>query len=821
MDAPETTNGNDSMTSTLLALLLAAPADLHLKEAPPADLGFDPKRLAQIDAVVEDGIKAKKMPGCVVLVARHGKIAHFKAYGKRAVEPNDEPLTKDAMFDLASITKPVATACSIMHLVERGALRLGDRLADHVPNYLPDVKSGITIRQLLTHTAGFIPDNPMSDYEKGVQSARDALLKLKPTTESGTKFVYSDVGFLLLGELVYRKTGKTVAEYARENLFQPLGMADTMFTPPASLHLRCVPTDKSRNKRVIRGEVHDPRAYALGGVAGHAGLFSTAADLAVFAQMLHGGGRLGDVRVFGPRTVDLMTRPQTLPGGVVRAHGWDMRSSYSSNRGETFSDGAFGHGGFTGTAMWIDRNLGLTVIFLSSRLHPEGKGVINPLAGRIGTVAASAILSISQAPIGPRKSVAQRSEARTGSLPVERLSRDYLLATEKEVKGVEKRLRNARSDVLTGVDVLQRDGCKMLQGKSVALVTNHTGLTSDGVTTIDLLHKAPGVKLKVLFSPEHGLRGEKDENVGDGKDAKTGLPVISLYSGPKRKPTPESLQGVDVVVYDIQDIGCRFYTYISTLGLCMEAAAEAKTPFIVLDRPNPIGGVTVAGPMLDAGKESFVGYHRIPVQHGLTVGELAQMFKQERNIKVDLTVVKVENWNRSQAFDETGLTWVNPSPNMRSLTEAFLYPGIGLLETTNLSVGRGTDTPFEVIGAPWLDGRKLAGELNGKGLKGVRFVPIAFTPTSSKFKDEHCKGVNIAITDRAAFDSLRTGLAVACALRKLHPNDWKADAYARLLGNDETLAGVKRGMELDEIVKLWSRDLEEFQQRRAKALLYR
>lgn len=772
-----------TFTTVLLSTIFVS-ADLYLKSAPPAEVGLDAGRLAAIDAVVAEGLAAKKMPGCVVLVARHGRIAHLKAYGNRSVEPNEEPMTTDTIFDLASITKPTATASSVMHLVERGVVRLGDRLADHIPNYLPEVKTGVTIQQLLMHTAGFIPDNAMADYESGVQTARDRLLQLKPKTDPGSKFTYSDVGFLLLGELVYHKTGKTVAEYAKENLFTPLGMKDTMFNPPDSLHLRCAPTEK-RDKKIIRGDVHDPRAFALGGVAGHAGLFSTASDLAVFAQTLLDGGKRGDVRIFGQRTVELMRSPQPIPGGGFRALGWDMRSSYSSNRGDTMTDEAFGHGGFTGTAMWIDPRLDLIVIFLSNRLHPDGKGVVNPLAGRIGAIAASAVQ--------------------------DELTPDDLLPP------IPRRDQEAAPQVLhptlPGVDVLKRDGCKLLQGKSVALVTNHTGRTKNGESTIDLLHKAPGVTLKVLFSPEHGIRGELDEQVGDGKDAKTGLPVISLYSGPKRKPTKEQLQGVDVVVYDIQDIGTRFYTYISTLGLCMEAAAEAKIPFVVLDRPNPIGDA-VAGPMRDDGKESFIAYHKLPVQHGLTIGELATLFKKERNIPVDLTVVKVENWSRNQPFDETGLTWINPSPNMRSLMQAFLYPGIGLLETTNLSVGRGTDTPFEIVGAPWLDAPKLAAELNALRLSGVRFIPVEFTPKSSKFKTEKCSGINIVVTDRDEFQSVRTGLAIACTLRKLHPNDWKVDDYGRLLVNAETLAAVKSGKPFAEIEKNWQEPLKAFKPER-------
>jgi uncharacterized protein YbbC (DUF1343 family) len=373
--------------------------------------------------------------------------------------------------------------------------------------------------------------------------------------------------------------------------------------------------------------------------------------------------------------------------------------------------------------------------------------------------------------------------------------------------------------VLTGIDVLERDNFKPLAGMRLGLVTNHTGRNRAGRQTIDILYKAPGVKLVALFSPEHGIRGLADENVSDSKDEATGLPIYSLY-GETRRPKAEQLKDLDALVYDIQDIGVRFWTYSSTLGYLLEEAAKAKLPVFVLDRPNPIGGLDVDGPIADTDKLSFTSYHTIPTRHGLTIGELAQLFNKQRNIGADLRVIKMEGWRRSMWFDETNLNWINPSPNMRSLTEATLYPGVGLLEVTNVSVGRGTDTPFEIVGAPWIQGDKLAEYLNQRGVPGVRFVPLRFTPKASVFKDQECGGVNIVITDRAAFRPLLAGIEMALALRKLYPDDWKVDSYLRLLVNADTLARVKRGDSAREIVASWNAGLQKFRKAREAILLY-
>ncbi len=373
--------------------------------------------------------------------------------------------------------------------------------------------------------------------------------------------------------------------------------------------------------------------------------------------------------------------------------------------------------------------------------------------------------------------------------------------------------------VLTGLDVLIKDAFAPLRGQRIGLVTNHTGLTADLRSAIDVLHSAADVRLKALFGPEHGIRGDRDEKVTDAVDAATGLPIYSLY-GQSYKPRADVLKDLDALVFDIQDIGCRFYTYISTMGHCLEACAEAGIHMVVLDRPNPIGGVRVEGPIADADSLSFIAWHTMPVQHGMTVGELARMFNDERGIGAGLIVVPCQGWRRSDWFDATGLTWTNPSPNMRCLNQATLYPGVGLLETTNLSVGRGTDTPFEHFGAPWLDARGLAATLNARKLPGVRFVPIRFTPRSSVFQGTECHGINVVITQRSALRSVRTGLEIARAILDIHGKQWQVDRYARLLVNRETLEALKAGEDVGRIERLWSSGLRRFATWRARYLLY-
>jgi uncharacterized protein YbbC (DUF1343 family)/CubicO group peptidase (beta-lactamase class C family) len=803
---------------TVLLAFLAQATLGQLRLAKPESVSVSTARLAQMDAVINEAISNRRLPGAVVLAGRKGSIVWRKAYGDRALEPSREPMTPDTIFDLASLTKIVATATSIMILVERGKLRLTDPVSLHLPELKGEGRDRITIEQLLTHVSGYAPDFDLRERWIGYDEAIKRLIKEPLRNAPGNRFTYSDIGFITLGEVVARVGGMPLDQFAQKNIFEPLHMTNTGFRPSATLKSRIAPTEKRRGQLSylgdtaanvgvegdvwLRGEVHDPTSYRMNGVAGHAGLFSTADDLAIYCQMILNGGSFGGVRVLAPLTVAEMTRPRLISNnGGTRGLGWDMNSTFSTNRGDLFPLGSFGHTGFTGTSIWIDPASEMFVVFLSNRVHPDGKGDVGPLRGRVATIVAGAV---------------------TDTLAVERArkqSADYYTAVVKSLEQFAFHNEGVSEKVLTGIDVLERDNFKPLAGMRLGLVTNHTGRNREGRATIDVLSKAPGVKLVALFAPEHGIRGLADENVSDSKDDVTGLPIYSLY-GETRRPKPEQLKDLDALVFDIQDVGVRFYTYIATLGYLLEEAAKAKLPVFVLDRPNPIGGVDVEGPMADQDKLSFTSYHMIPTRHGLTIGELGQLFNRQRNIGADLRVIKMEGWHRWMWFDETNLTWINPSPNMRSLTEATLYPGVGLLETTNVSVGRGTDTPFEIVGAPWIQPDKLADYLNQRGAPGVRFVPVRFTPRGSVFKDVECGGVNIIVTDRAAFRPLLTGIEMALALRKLYPNDWQVDKYLRLLVNADTLERVKRGESAREIVASWNSGLQDFRRARAQVLLY-
>jgi uncharacterized protein YbbC (DUF1343 family)/CubicO group peptidase (beta-lactamase class C family) len=784
---------------SLLIVGLAAAASLAADpwpgETPPERVGMDAAKLAEIDDAVREAIASGQCPGAVVLVSRFGSVVWWRPYGKRLVGEQPEPMSRETVFDMASLTKVMATASSLMVLVDRGQVSLGAPVARYIPEFAGGGKAAVTVEQLLRHRGGLIADNPVDDYSAGRAQAFDKIWSLEPAYPPGSKFLYTDVGYIVLGELVARVSGQPLHVFAEANIFGPLGMDETTFRPGPALTARAAPTEL-RDGHWMRGEVHDPRAFLLGGVAGHAGLFSTARDTLRYARMILCLGQLDGVRVLSEQAVRAMTAPGDTPAGQARGLGWDIDTGYSSPRGELFPVGSFGHTGFTGTSLWIDPASQTAVVILSNRVHPSGKGNVIPLRRSVATIVARSIID----PPWPRRA----------TIPSE---------SSAQKKPNEKRRAAQRKAVSCGIDVLARDEFRLLHGRRVGLITNHTGLAADGTPTIDLLHQAKGVELVALFSPEHGIRGAVDAAVNDSTDDKTGLPVYSLY-GKVRKPTAEQLRGIDTLVFDIQDIGARFYTYSATLGLTLEAAAEQQLRFVVLDRPNPIGGAAVEGPVLDAGREGFTGYHRLPVRHGLTAGELARLYNGERSIGADLTVVPVEGWRRDQHYDGTGRLWVDPSPNMRSLREAELYPGIGLLETTNLSVGRGTDTPFERIGAPWLDGKRLAEALAGEPLEGVAFVPVRFTPRSSKHADKLCGGIEIIVTDRDRFRPVRTGLAIALQLRRLYPDDWTVDPFLTLLANRTAFEAVKAGRPIAEIEAAYRDDLAAFERVREKYLLY-
>jgi len=811
-----------------------------LPTAKPEKVGMSSVKLNRIDGIVENAISKKKMPGTVVLVGRKGKIVFRKAYGNRSLVPRVEPMTVDTIFDLASLTKPIATATSIMILVEQGRLRLSDTIGKFIPDIDDNRAKKITIKQLLTHTSGYRPDFNLGEKWSGRDGMLKALKKERLKTQPGMKFVYSDIGFIVLGEIVERVTGETLDVFVKRNQLSSLKFStfirrDSNRKTPNSLANyswmeRTAPTEDicgqqsylgskpdqacKKLQTILRAAVHDPTSYRMNGVAGHAGLFSTADDLARYCQMLLKGGILDGKRILSPSTVAKMTKPYVVSAkGESRGLGWDINTKFSSNRGELFPLGSYGHTGFTGTGIWIDPLSETFVIFLSNRVHPDGKGSIVDVRARISTVAASAIEDITPKQI--RDFEAKYYADIASQIPGSR----FRVANIKRKHNVrEKGTSNAI--VFNGIDVLENEKFRSLNNLKIGLVTNHTGVNRAGKTTIDVLNEAKNVKLISLFSPEHGIRGKLDQtNIDDSIDEQTGLPIYSLY-GKSRRPKPKQLKNLDALVFDIQDIGTRFYTYISTLRFILEEAAKAHVKVFVLDRPNPINGVDVDGAVADADKLSFVATHTLPIRHGMTIGEIALMMNSERNINADLKIIKMQNWKRSMWFDETNQTWINPSPNMRNLTQATLYPGIGLLETTNLSVGRGTDTPFEVIGAPWLDGQKLAHVLNEKKLSGVRFVPVRFTPKASVFRGKNCNGINIIVVNRKTFKPIKTGLITAIELRKHFPQKWNFKNYNRLLANSKTYSQVLDGEKFLEIQSTWRKSLRHFLIRRKKHLIY-
>jgi uncharacterized protein YbbC (DUF1343 family)/CubicO group peptidase (beta-lactamase class C family) len=764
--------------------------------------GFDPAKLQLMDNAINQAIADKKCPGGVLWVEHDGN-AYHKAYGNRALVPSVEPMTEDTIFDAASLTKVVACTPAVMLLVQRGKIDLDAPVSKYIPEFTGGGKEKITVRQLMTHVSGLRGDIETQSDWHGQKTAIQKACAEKLQTQPGTAFRYSDINFFLLGEIVQRVSGMPLEKFVAVEIYDPLKMADTGYLPPKSKTARIAPTEVVKGTP-YRGMVHDPTARHMGGVAGHAGLFFTASDLARYARMLVNNGSLDGVQIFKPETVRLMTSIQTPTNiSAHRGLGWDIDSGYSGPRGSLFPVGSYGHTGWTGTSLWIDPVSKTFVIFLSNRNHPTEDGNVGALRARLGTLAAQAI----EAP--PAGAKAADNDHAVLDSPKGAEMRESVSGAEGSVQ--------PQPAILNGIDVLERRKFSPLKGLRIALITNHTGEDRQRNSTIDLLKNAPDVQLKMLFSPEHGIRGEMDEKIGDSVDQKTGLPVYSLY-GKNNKPSAEQLKDIDALVFDIQDIGCRFYTYTATMGLTLEAAGQHGKKYIILDRVDPINGTIVQGPVRE-GKGTFVAYHEVPLRYGMTIGELARMCNVEHKINADLTVIPVENWRRGRWFDQTGLPWTNPSPNMRNLTEAILYPGIGLLESA-LSVGRGTDTPFEVIGAPYINDLRLAAELNQAHLPGISFVPIRFTPSASVHKGERCGGVYILLTDRERCDVVDAGLLIAKTVYRLYPKEFKIDKISHLLLHPPTLEALKADKSLAEIHALWKTDLDAFDKRREKYLIY-
>jgi uncharacterized protein YbbC (DUF1343 family)/CubicO group peptidase (beta-lactamase class C family) len=749
------------LASATVAALVSGATSASARVAPM------PERLEAVSSIVEREIALHHVPGAVVVVGNANRVFYRRAFGDRLLSPEAVPMTSDAIFDLASLTKVVATSTAIMQLSERGLIGLDARVARYWPAFGAHGKDQITIRQLLTHMSGLRPDIEGSASWSGRQRALAQIIADHPVAPPGTRFRYSDINFIVLGELVRRVAGEPLDVYAAKHIFEPLGMRDTMFNPGADKRSRIVPTD-IQSAALRWGMVQDPTAYRMGGVAGHAGLFSTADDLSRFAEMLLGHGLRDGVHILNSTTVAEMTEAADLPGDIKRGLGWDIASDSDSGMAQVFGAGSFGHAGYTGTAIWIDPQSGVYLIILASRLYPDDHGDAQPLRMDVATA----------------------------------VTASYRLP-----------------GVIPGIDVLERRQFAQLRGMNIGVLTNRTGRDLAGRRTIDVLAHAPDIHLIAIFSPEHGLNDDREGKIASGMDAATGLPVYSLY-GAGRRPDASMLAGLDAIVVDLQDAGARFYTYPTTVAYLMEEAAKRQIKVVILDRPNPIAAAGASGPVLEPDFESFTGYFALPVEHGMTLGELATMFNAEKQIGADLTVVPMQSYVPNSWYDETGLSWVNPSPNLRSTTEAILYPGLGLLEGTNLTVGRGTDTPFEILGAPWIDASQLAEYLNARSIPGARFEATQFTPTGDRYAGQLCGGIRIHLTDRNALDAPLLGIEIASALHLLYPADWTMAAMRGALGSQASFDALQNNADPRVIAASWRPAIQNFQIVRARYRLY-
>jgi uncharacterized protein YbbC (DUF1343 family)/CubicO group peptidase (beta-lactamase class C family) len=796
-----------------------------------------------IDAAARDAVVSGEIPGSVILVGQGDRILYRRALGWRQILPTPEPMTEDTVFDIASLTKPLGTTLAVLSLVERGKIQLDAPLGTYLPEFKPRLLNrtfkDVTIRRILTHSAGFAGYPRDSAVAVGFPRAARELAHMKLDYAPGAGTQYSDTGFVLLGEVVRRVSGQSLDQYLARWLFVPLGLSDTTFHLNAGLRHRIAPTE-FHGGHWLRGQVHDPRARLLGGVAGHAGMFSTARDLARLCQLLVNEGSLDGRRWLRPQTIRAMWTPWPRPQSP-RALGWDVTSSFAQTMAPFFPAGSVGHTGFTGTAVWLDPPTRVYMIILTNRVHPNGGGAtrIRELRTRVAAAVGTAMfrpvfvvppVAPSEAPavtpadppmarpaevpagMPPQLPAAARVDP-TGTTPS-----DFPPPAPPDLAAGEPS-RVPPRPVQSGLDVLVGQSFAPLVGHTIGLVTNHSGIDASGRRAIDLLAAAPAVRLAAIFSPEHGLAGDANAAVPHGTDPATRRAVWSLY-GPTRRPSPEMLRGLSALVFDVQDVGVRYYTYLTTLIYIMEEAARERIPVFVLDRPNPITGRVVEGPVADPDLLSFTAPHTLPVRTGLTIGEFARLAAAERGIEVTLTVVPLVGWERSRWFDETGLPWTNPSPNIRSVTQALLYSGIGLLEATNLSVGRGTSMPFEVVGAPWVDGPGLAQALNTRRLAGVRFDPLEFTPNADVYAGTRCGGVRLVVTDREAIRPVTVALALAGELRARRRDQFRAEGIQNLLVNRATMWAFLRDDPVERLLAWTEAARTNFIARRAPYLIY-
>lgn len=734
---------------------------------------------APVDRLLEDFRERRAFPGGVLAVGNQRELIYLHPFGRLTYEADAPPVTAETLYDLASLTKVVATTTMAMILVDEGRLDLDQPVQELVPGFQGPGKEAVTVRHLLTHSSGLPAIVTLYKEVQGQAAFIERIQALDLEYPPGSRSVYSDPGIILLGHILEQISGQSLEDFVRERVFEPLKMRDTRYRPPPGLRPRTAPTEFDPWRgRQIQGEVHDENAFAMGGVAPHAGLFSTAGDLSRFARMLLNGGILNGHRIVSRETIELFTRRAGIPDSD-RALGWDTKSAEGSSAGTLLSPRTFGHTGFTGTSIWIDPERQLFIILLTNRVHPTRE---NNLIREARPAVADAVVRT----LDP----------------------------------------SARPMVRVGLERIAAGATEALEGKRLGLIVHGASVTADGRHAIDVLRER-GLNVVRLFAPEHGLRGQAaaGEGVESGGDPVSGLPVVSLY-GERRQPSPEDLAGLDALVFDLQDAGVRFYTYVSTLILALQAAADADIEFVVLDRPNPLGGERIEGPVSaprDIVPASFLNLAPGPLVHGLTLGEMARYVNARLEKPARLTVVPMEGWTRRMTWDDTGRPWVPPSPNLRSAEAALAYPGTALLEATNLSEGRGTEAPFLLLGAPWLDASGVAISAPGFHLEPTRFTPRP-SPAAPQPKHEgqECRGARVRVTDPEKVEPYRLGVTLLAAFSQLPGFAWRdyGEAFTRLLGTPRLLQDLRARKTVEEILAADAADHAAWRRERLPVLLY-
>jgi len=713
----------------------------------------------RLQDALERAVSAAGAPGAVACVGDAGAIHFLGAVGLRQRVPRPLPATTDTIYDLASLTKVVATTTALMLLYEEGALNLDRPVSDYLA--APDVSGG-TIRHLMQHTAGLVAGRPYFRDHDTLDAMFARYGERRVDWSPGAARRYSDVGYMMLGRIVETVSQEPLDVFCRQRIFEPLGMAQTGFNPPPTWREQCAATEQcSWRNRMIVGEVHDENASAVGGVSGHAGLFSTAPDLALYCRALLDG------RLLKPETMAVMLEAGRVPFYPWQGLGWKLAPWSTSVEGYLPSHRAFGHTGWTGTSLWLDPATGRFVILLSNTCHPS------------------------------------------------RDARNNRALRQTFHDAVSETLYPDRCSVHTGLDRLMYEGFRAIEGKRFALLTNSAAVDSLGRSILDVMNFAPAdARLHALYSPEHGLKVQAEAGAAVASTRLGNIPVISLY-GDRKAPSATELAEIELFVVDLPDIGARYYTYADTMKQCIEACARANTPVLILDRPNPIGGVVIEGP-LPQRTTSPVCSIDVPVRHGLTLGEMAMWHAVHTfsSLQPQVMVHLIDGWKRQLYLDDCGLPWVAPSPNIPDLETAVLYVGMCLFEGTNLNEGRGTEIPFHVFGAPWLRPDDILETVERAALLGVDCEPVSYTPRripgraeSPRFQDQVCRGIRVRVIDREKLRPFKMAVALLTALEQTHGGQFELiPFFDTLMGSSGLREAIVAGKNATHITAAYAEE---------------